>query len=238
LGEVLNPAWSPDGGQIAFTAVVGGLTDLYLYDLGTDSLRRLTDDQFADLQPAWSPDGQTLAFATDRFTTDLDSLRMGPYELALMDVASGRIRRLPVFPGAKHLNPQWSPDGSAIYFLADPGHHQRVPGRALGRRGHPGHQPVHRGQRHHRDQPRAVGGPAQQPAHVQPVPGQGYEIYAIDAPVQLAGRPVVGTLPGLARRASPVRRATAILTDLLGAAGRGLPPQAEPSPPPTAPGWG
>ena len=42
---------------IVFSAIVGGLTDLYVYDLETNRLRRLTDDQFADLQPGWSPDG-------------------------------------------------------------------------------------------------------------------------------------------------------------------------------------
>ena len=71
LGEILNPTWSPDGRAIAFSAVFGGLTDLFVYDLET-ATARLTNDPFTDLQPAWSPDGRTIAFVTDRFTTSRD----------------------------------------------------------------------------------------------------------------------------------------------------------------------
>ncbi|MFU8816373.1 MAG: BamA/TamA family outer membrane protein, partial [Pseudomonadales bacterium] len=35
------------------------------------------------------------------------------------DPASGEITRLPQIPGARQVNPQWSSDGAAIYFLAD-----------------------------------------------------------------------------------------------------------------------
>ena len=112
LGEILNPAWSPDGNRVAFSGNAGGLTDLYLYDLAKDSLRRLTNDDFADLQPSWSPDGRSLAFATDRFTSDLGTLAMGPYRIGILDVASGRIRPLPDPGGGRQLDPQWAPDGA------------------------------------------------------------------------------------------------------------------------------
>jgi Tol biopolymer transport system component len=120
LGEIFNPSWSPDGSSIVFSGVSGGLTDLYIYDLAGGELRRLTDDRYADLQPAWSPDGRSIVFASDRFTTDLSTLRIGRYTLALVDVESGRVRRVPGFTGARHLNPQWAPDGGSLYFLADP----------------------------------------------------------------------------------------------------------------------
>ncbi|HEX6104231.1 MAG TPA: hypothetical protein VFZ26_01525, partial [Gemmatimonadales bacterium] len=120
LGEILNPSWSPDGRSVVFSGVEGGLTDLYVYDLEQERLRRLTDDNFADLQPVWSPDGSSIAFATDRFTTDLDILRIGRYTLALADPATGEVRPLAGFREARHLNPQWAPDGRSLYFLADP----------------------------------------------------------------------------------------------------------------------
>jgi len=122
LGEIFNPAWSPDGKQIAFSSQVGGVTDLFAYDLDSGQLRRLTDDPYADLEPAWSPDGSLIAFVTDRFTTSLDQLSYGNYQLAVIDPrGGGQIRQLPHLPNAKHINPQWSPDGKSIYFLGDPG---------------------------------------------------------------------------------------------------------------------
>ena len=71
LGQVLSPTWSPDGSAIAFSALAGGFTDLYVCDVATGKLRQLTDDAFADLQPAWSHDGRTIAFVTERFSSDL-----------------------------------------------------------------------------------------------------------------------------------------------------------------------
>jgi len=119
LDEVLNPAWSPDGHQIAFSGLVGGYNDLFVYDLSTKAVRRLTNDAFAELDPAWSPDGRQLAFSTDRFSTKLPELAAGHLKLAIMDVASGQVREAGGFDGAKNIDPQWSQDGKSLYFLSD-----------------------------------------------------------------------------------------------------------------------
>jgi hypothetical protein len=119
LGEIFSPTWAPDGHAIAFSALAGGLLDLFVYDLQTNSLERLTNDAYADLQPAWSPDGGSIAFATDRFTTNLTDLQYGAYRLALYDLATGAIRPLSGMGSAKQINPQWSPDGRALYFVSD-----------------------------------------------------------------------------------------------------------------------
>ncbi len=119
LGEIFNPTWSPDGSSVCFSALAGGATDLFLYDLKTEKLRRLTDDVFGDIHPAWSPDGKWIVFVTERFTTHLPTLSIGPYQLALMNLETGEIGRLETFPYADCLNPQWSPDSKAIYFLSD-----------------------------------------------------------------------------------------------------------------------
>jgi Tol biopolymer transport system component len=118
IDEIFNPTWAPDGDAICFAGMTRGLTDLYVYDLKTSSLRRLTDDPYADVQPAWSPDGRRIAFATDRFTTTLDTLAIGAYRLALIDPATGAVEAAPVPIGGASSNPQWSPDGAALYFIS------------------------------------------------------------------------------------------------------------------------
>jgi hypothetical protein len=119
LGEILNPTWSPDGRYLAFSALVGGLADLFIYDLEAGSLRQMTNDAFADLHPAWSPDGQHIAFVTDRFSTALSNLKFGNYRIALMNPVTGAIQPAPGFDDAKNINPQWSADAKSLYFLSD-----------------------------------------------------------------------------------------------------------------------
>jgi len=119
VDEVFNPTWSPDGKSIAFSAMNQGETDLFVYDIEHASLRRLTDDMFADLQPAWSPDGRSIAFVTDRFTTDLETLTAGALRVAIMDAVTGEIRPVQAFATGKHIAPQWSRDGGTLYFIAD-----------------------------------------------------------------------------------------------------------------------
>jgi Tol biopolymer transport system component len=120
IGALANPAWSPDGRYIAFSGSVGGISDLFVYDLEARTTRRLTNDKYADLQPAWSPDGRTLAFTSDRGPeTDFGNLTYSRFQLATIDVATGNVRLLSVFGNVKHINPQYSPDGQSLYFISD-----------------------------------------------------------------------------------------------------------------------
>ncbi len=224
LGEVLNPSWAPDGSAIAFSANVGGLTDLFIYDLKADSLERITHDPFADLQPAWSPDSRTIAFATDRFSTRLDSLQVGHYELALLDRASGRISRLPGFKGAKHLNPQWAPDGRSLFFLSDPdgisnvfrldvqsGELRQVTNLFTGASGITETSP-------------AISVAARSGRLVYSVfRTNGYEVYAIDDAQTLAGGPPPQRAPEVAAVLPPRDRASTQLVQLLNDPVTGLP---------------
>ncbi|HUX67469.1 MAG TPA: BamA/TamA family outer membrane protein [Terriglobales bacterium] len=119
VGEVFNPTWSPDARQIAFTAIAGGLTNLYLLDTSTGAVRALTHDDYAELQPAWSPDGRSIALVTDRFTSQLADLDFGRYRLALLDPSTGALREVATGLAGNQTNPQWGPRGDSLYFLSD-----------------------------------------------------------------------------------------------------------------------
>jgi Tol biopolymer transport system component len=55
-----SPAWSPDGGRIAYNALLEGKVDVYIARADGSDAHRLTDDG-ASGTPAWSPDGSRLA---------------------------------------------------------------------------------------------------------------------------------------------------------------------------------
>ncbi len=121
VGEVRGPAFSPDGRKLAFSGHVEGRTDLYLKDLETGEVERLTNDGYSVLQPSFSPDGSRIAFVTDRGPdTDLDRMVFGSRRVGILEVETGAFEGIAPFPGADHWNPQFAPDGESLFFLADP----------------------------------------------------------------------------------------------------------------------
>ena len=120
IGEIRNPSFSPDGTRLVFSGQSGGVTDLFMIDLEGGEPTRLTDDRFSQLQPTFSPDGQRIAFVTDQGPgTDFDQLTFGPMTIALMDLSTGDIERVAPLGETAHWNPQFTPDGEGLYFLAD-----------------------------------------------------------------------------------------------------------------------
>ncbi len=101
-----NPAWSPDGQQIAFASDPGGNQDVYVLQVASGQIRRLTEAPEVDLNPSWSPDGQKIAFVSQR---DKD------HEIYVMNADGSQQTRL-TFDAERDDNPAWSPDGSKIAF--------------------------------------------------------------------------------------------------------------------------
>jgi Tol biopolymer transport system component len=118
VGEISNPTFSADGNTIVVSGMKGGLSDLYAIDLNSGATRQLTNDKVAQLHPDFSPDGRTLAFTTDA-GTDVNQLTWGNYRIALMDWATGQVRLLPGTETGRNINPQWARDGAGLYFVSD-----------------------------------------------------------------------------------------------------------------------
>ncbi|MET0282299.1 MAG: Tol-Pal system beta propeller repeat protein TolB [Steroidobacteraceae bacterium] len=103
------PAFSPDGRRLALTlSGSSGNLDIFVLDLGTQQLTRITDDPAIDTESAWSADGQTLYFTSDRGG--------GPQIYAVAPQAGARPRRVS-FGVSYAARPRVSPDGKQLALV-------------------------------------------------------------------------------------------------------------------------
>jgi Tol biopolymer transport system component/DNA-binding winged helix-turn-helix (wHTH) protein len=108
-GRESQPAFSPDGNQIAFvwSGAKDDNTDVYVRLVDGGNWVRLTDDPGDDVNPVWSPDGRTIAFY--RSSPDGDGIflvpALGGAERKLTGVWANR------FGFGSHTWIHWSPDG-------------------------------------------------------------------------------------------------------------------------------
>ncbi|HEY8510683.1 MAG TPA: tolB protein precursor [Cyclobacteriaceae bacterium] len=113
-----NPAWSPDGEDIVVSGMVEGQSDLFLFNLKTGKVTRLTNDWYSDVQPQWSPDGRFILFASDRPAPGRQ-YHSKSLQISLYDREEKDVTVIDMFNGAENLNPVFAPDGKSIYFLSN-----------------------------------------------------------------------------------------------------------------------
>lgn len=114
-----NLSWSPNGKDIAFQGMSEGQGDLYMYNLDSKKVSQLTNDKYSDYQPSFSRNGKKIIFSSDRTTYDESLSQEITFNLAELDLATGRVTDLKLFNGANNLNPQYSADGTQVYFLSN-----------------------------------------------------------------------------------------------------------------------
>lgn len=106
----ITPAISPDGQMVAFSSNRTGYWDLYLLNLESGGISRLTDTLAFEASPAWSPDSQWLAFeayANDNLEIEIKSLATLSDTTQLTDNP------------AADFSPVWSPNGRQIAFVSN-----------------------------------------------------------------------------------------------------------------------
>jgi Tol biopolymer transport system component len=109
-GGDFDPAWSPDGNRIAFTSIRDGRKEIYLLDLDTSNVTRLTASETDEesSQPAWSPFGNQIVFVKKR---------VGALQIWTM-TDMGQNQEQVVRSGQTYwdFSPAWSKDGQYILF--------------------------------------------------------------------------------------------------------------------------
>jgi TolB protein len=103
------PAWSPDGRYLAFASDRDGNWEVYVQDVRTGSVTRMTYTPGFEGSPAWSPDGQWLVY--EAYTEDnLDIF------ITRIDGTQGPIRL--TFDPAPDFSPVWAPGGREIAYVS------------------------------------------------------------------------------------------------------------------------
>jgi len=105
--QIRDPALSPDGKRLAFTA----LNRLYVMDFPEGTPRRLTNATHTEAMPCWSPDGQSLAYVS--WEGDAGHL----YKIAL-DGDASPIRLTE--QGSFYAQPAWDAETGRIAFIYGP----------------------------------------------------------------------------------------------------------------------
>jgi len=100
------PSWSPDGQRLAVTLSQDGNSDIYVLQIDSGQLRKITDSDAIDTESVWV-DNDTLIFTSDR---------SGGPQLYEVSARGGRATRI-TFEGNYNASATVSADGATIGFV-------------------------------------------------------------------------------------------------------------------------
>ena len=109
---LMSPAWSPDGGQLAYVSFEGIQPGIYLQQLNTGQRTLISKQTGINGAPAFSPDGKYLALTL--------SSSPGNPDIYVMDLATKKLQRITTSEAAD-TEATWAPDGKSLYFTSDRG---------------------------------------------------------------------------------------------------------------------
>ena len=109
--QILNPHYSPDGNSIVFAmSDKGANLDLFILELTSGDVRRVTDDPAADYNPVWHPDGDFVSYTSHSGSTP---------NIHTVNVATGESKQVSDVGDAVWAA-QWSPADSTIMAITLP----------------------------------------------------------------------------------------------------------------------
>jgi Tol biopolymer transport system component len=108
--------WSADGKLAAFVAVTDGQYDLYVLEVDTLAVRRLTDTTDIETGTVWSPVSDELLVGTTVYTEH--AFELWPYAVDGLSIISsdGQERDLGRYDYLQSSSLAWSPDGESVAY--------------------------------------------------------------------------------------------------------------------------
>jgi TolB protein len=107
---LMSPTWSADGEWLAYVSFEGRVSGVYVQRVRTGERRRVSARLGINGAPAFSPDGRRLALTLSGSGGNLD--------IYTLDLSTQALTRITDDP-AIDTEPEWSRDGTALYFTSD-----------------------------------------------------------------------------------------------------------------------